>query len=180
MWLSMWSSWELGEFPEMQAALGVPAISAIIAGVHDPLSRGTVRLRSSEPGVRPNVDFRMLTDPADLSRLVEGLHVAMGLASSSAFATSYRGIGLLDPAGANDREALENYVRTTVGGWYHAAGTCRMGSDPDEGAVVDGFLRVHGVDALHVVDASVMPTVPRAPTNLSSIAIGERAAELLR
>jgi len=67
-----------------------------------------------------------------------------------------------------------------VGGWYHAAGTCRMGTDPDEGAVVDGRLQVHGVDALHVVDASVMPTVVRAPTNLSTIAIGERAAELLR
>ena len=55
-----------------------------------------------------------------------------------------------------------------------------MGTDPDAGAVVDGQLRVHGVDALHVVDASIMPTVVRAPTNLSSIAIGERAAELLR
>ncbi len=54
-----------------------------------------------------------------------------------------------------------------------------MGTDPDGGAVVDARLQVHGVEALHVVDASVMPTVPR-PTNLSSIAIGERAAELLR
>jgi choline dehydrogenase-like flavoprotein len=54
-----------------------------------------------------------------------------------------------------------------------------MGSDPDAGAVVDGHLRVFGVDGLHVVDASVMPTVVRAPTNMTSIAIGERAAELL-
>ena len=80
----------------------------------------------------------------------------------------------------NDRDALETYIKSMVGGWYHATGTCRMGNDPDGGAVVDGHLRVHGVDALHVVDASVMPTVVRAPTNLSSIAIGERAAELLR
>jgi choline dehydrogenase len=55
-----------------------------------------------------------------------------------------------------------------------------MGTDPDDGAVVDARLQVHGVDGLHVVDASVMPTVTRAPTNLSAIAIGERAAELLR
>ena len=88
--------------------------------------------------------------------------------------------GLLDAARSDDRDMLEGYIRTTVGGWYHAAGTCRMGNDPDRGAVVDGHLQVHGVEALHVVDASVMPTVPRAPTNLTSIAIAERAAELLR
>ncbi len=180
MWLSMWGAWELGAFPDMQAALGVPAISALIVGVHDPLSRGTVRLRSDDPLVRPQVDFKMATDPTDMSRLVDGLRLAIDLASSRAFAKSYRGIGLLDPTAVNDRVALETYITSTVGGWYHAAGTCRMGNDPDAGAVVDGHLKVYGVEALHVVDASVMPTVPRAPTNLSSIAIGERAAELLR
>jgi choline dehydrogenase len=179
MWLSMWSAWELQELPDLQAALGVPAISAVIVGVHDPLSRGTVRLRSSDPAARPAVDFNMLSDPRDVERLVEGLQLAIELASSREFAASYRGIGLLDPAAANDRDALVSYIKTMVGGWYHATGTCRMGNDPDDGAVVDGHLRVHGVDALHVVDASVMPTVVRAPTNLTSIAIGERAAELL-
>jgi choline dehydrogenase len=180
MWLSMWSPWDLAAFPDMQSALGVPAISTLVVGVHDPRSRGHVRLRSRDPGVRPEVDFRMLTEPADLARLVEGLQIVLDLASNPAFAGLYRGIGLLDPASSNDRQALETYIKTTVGGWYHAAGTCRMGTDPDDGAVVDGRLQVHGVDALHVVDASVMPTIPRAPTNLSSIAIGERAAELLR
>jgi choline dehydrogenase len=180
MWLSMWSAWELDELPDLQAALGVPAISAVIVGVHDPLSRGTVRLRSRDAAVRPLVDFNMLSHPADMSRLVEGLQLAIDLASSREFAQSYRGIGLLDPSAKNDRAALESYISTMVGGWYHATGTCRMGNDPDDGAVVDGRLAVHGVEGLHVADASVMPTVVRAPTNLSSIAIGERAAELLR
>ena len=180
MWLSMWAAWELAAFPDMQSALGVPAISALVVGVHDPLSRGTVRLRSSDPGVRPEVDFRMLTEPADLSRLVEGLQLVLDFASGPALDGLFAGVGLLDPASVNDRQALESYIKSTVGGWYHASGTCRMGTDPDDGAVVDGRLQVHGVDALHVVDASVMPTVVRAPTNLSSIAIGERAAELLR
>ena len=180
MWLSMWSAWELDEFPDLRGALGVDAVSAVIVGVHDPLSRGTVRLRSDDADDTPLVDFRMLTEPADLSRLVEGLQLAMEVASSPAYADSYKGIGLLDPASARDREALEGYIRASTGGWYHAAGTCRMGTDPDGGDVVDGRLRVHGVESLHVVDASVMPTVTRAPTNLSSIAIGERAAELLR
>jgi choline dehydrogenase len=122
----------------------------------------------------------MLTEPADLSRLVEGLRLALDVASSGPIAKAYKGVGLLDPGLASDRRALESYIRTTVAGWFHACGTCRMGTDPDDGAVVDGGLKVHGVDGLHVVDASVMPTVPRAPTNLSSIAIGERAAELLQ
>jgi choline dehydrogenase len=155
-------------------------IAALVVGVHDPRSRGTVRLRSSDPAVRPEVDFRMLSDGADLERLVEGMQLVLEFASNPAIGKIFSGVGLFDPAAAGDRSALEAYIRSTVGGWYHASGTCRMGTDPDGGAVVDGHLRVHGVDALHVVDASVMPTVVRAPTNLSSIAIGERAAELLR
>jgi choline dehydrogenase len=164
----------------MQNALGVRSISALVVGVHEPLSRGTVRLRSTDPSARPQVDFRMLTDPGDLPRLVEGLQLLMSLAGHPTLTASYAGIGLLEPSSADDRDALESYITSTVGGWYHAAGTCRMGTDPDDGAVVDGRLQVHGVDALHVVDASVMPKVVRAPTNLSSIAIGERAAELLQ
>lgn len=180
MWLSMWTSWELDEFPDLRNMLGVPAISAVIVGIHDPKGRGEVRLRSSDPSVRPEVDFKMLSHPDDLSRMVEGLQVAVSLASSDAFKADYTGIGLLDPAIVEDRAAMEEYLKPSVGGWYHAAGTCRMGNDPDEGAVVDGQLRVHGVDGLYVADASVMPTVVRSPTNLSSIAIGERLAEMLR
>ena len=180
MWLAMWSTWELATFPDLKAALGVPSVSAVIVGVHDPASRGTVRLRSRDPHIAPAVDFRMLSEPADMLRLVEGLELAIDLASSPSFAESYSRIGLLDTSTAKDRAALEAYIKSTVAGWFHAAGTCRMGTDPDSGAVVDAHLRVHGVEGLHVVDASVMPTVPRAPTNLSSIAIGERAAELPR
>lgn len=180
MWLSAWSAWDLGELPELRAALGAPAVSAVIVGVHDPASRGTIRLRTSDPAQPPAVDFKMLSDPSDLARLVEGLGRAIDLASSHAFSADYKGIGILDPASRSDRQALEGYIKTMVGGWYHASGTCRMGTDPDSGAVVDANLQVHGVESLHVADASVMPTVVRAPTNLSSIAIGERAAELLR
>ncbi len=177
MWLSMWSAWDLTDVPELRATLDAPAISAVIVGVHDPASRGFVRLRDADPATPPHVDFRMLTERLDCDRLVEGLERALELAASDAFKPAYRAIGLLhDP----DRDALETYIQTTVAGWYHASGTCRMGRDPDDGAVVDAHLRVFGAEGLHVADASVMPTVPRAPTNLSAIAIGERAAELLR
>jgi choline dehydrogenase len=174
MWLSCWGSWELDAFPEMQSILGVPAVSTFVVGVHDPASTGTVRLRSADPSVRPEVTFNMLSEAVDVARLVEGLQLAVDLAIGPAFAEAYSGIGLLDPATAGDAEVLEGYARATVGGWYHPTGTCAMGS------VVDGRLAVQGVEGLHVADASIMPTIVRAPTNLSSIAIGERAAELLR
>lgn len=177
MWLSLWAAWELDAFPEMGSLLGVPAVSTFVVGVHDPLSSGTVRLRSVDPQVRPEVDFNMLSEPADVERLIDGLQLAIELATGPAFADAYSGIGLLEPSA--DRATLEGYVRATVTGWYHPTGTCRMGNSPDDGAVVDGRLRVHGVDGLHVADASIMPSIPRAPTNLSSVAIGERAAELL-
>lgn len=180
MWFSMWSAWDLEAFPDLRQALGgVPAVSAVIAGVHDPLSRGSVRLRSADPNVAPEVDFAMMSHPADRDRMVEALQNAIELATSAAFAQAYSGIGLLEPSAVNDRAALEGYLDNTVGGWYHASGTCAMGTDPDDGAVVDAALRVHGTEGLHVVDASIMPTIVRSPTNLTSIAIGERAAELL-
>jgi choline dehydrogenase len=180
MWLSMWTPWDLAGFPEMATIMGAPSITAIAVGVHDPHSRGTVRLRSTDPSVRPDVDFRMVSDSDDMSRLVEGLQFALELAADPAFADLYERIAMPDVAIAGDRDALEAYITSTVGGWFHAVGTCSMGTDPDDGAVVDARLRVFGVEALHVADASIMPTVVRAPTNLSSIAIGERAAELLR
>ena len=77
-------------------------------------------------------------------------------------------------------DALEAYARSMVAGWYHPVGTCRMGPTLEGGSVVDDHLRVHGVEGLRVVDASIMPRITKAPTNLTAIAIGERAADLIR
>jgi choline dehydrogenase len=73
---------------------------------------------------------------------------------------------------------IEAYIRKTVGLIYHPVGTCRMGSDLE--AVVDGALRVNGVEGLRVIDASVMPKVPGGHTNAPTIMIAEKAADLLR
>jgi choline dehydrogenase len=81
------------------------------------------------------------------------------------------------PASDSDAD-IEAYLRATVQTIYHPVGTCRMGSD--DGAVVDPELRVRGVEALRVVDASVMPSVPRGNTNAPTIALAERAADVIR
>jgi choline dehydrogenase len=83
----------------------------------------------------------------------------------------------LAPASESD-EDIAAYARARVQTQYHPVGTCKMGVD--ELAVVDPELRVHGVEALRVVDASVMPRIPRANTNASTIAIAEKAADLIR
>ena len=81
------------------------------------------------------------------------------------------------PASDSDAD-IEAHVRTTTQTLYHPVGTCRMGSD--ETSVLDTDLRVRGVEGLRVVDASVMPTVPRGNTNAPTIALAERAADLIR
>jgi choline dehydrogenase len=81
-------------------------------------------------------------------------------------------------AGVRSEPELCAYVEQAVDTWFHPVGTCRMGADAT--SVVDGDLRVRGVEGLRVVDASIMPTVPRGNTNAPVIAIAERAADLIR
>jgi len=89
----------------------------------------------------------------------------------------YRVTPCITPAGDSD-EALREHIARTTFSIYHPVGTCRMGQDAD--AVVDEQLRVNGVEGLRVVDASVMPMVPRGNTNAPTIAVAERAADLIR
>ena len=81
--------------------------------------------------------------------------------------------------GVRDSGGLRDWIRRTVGSYYHPAGTCRIGPGPDDGAVVDPELRVHGIAGLRVADASVMPVIPNAPLHATVLAIAERAADLI-
>jgi len=74
---------------------------------------------------------------------------------------------------------LRAWIRSTVGSYCHLAGTCRIGLSPDDGAVIDTELRVHGIDGLRVADASVMPVIPNAPLHATVLAVAERAADLI-
>ncbi len=153
-----------------------PAGYALVASVVAPDSRGSVRLASPEPQTAPLIDPGFLRDRRDLDRLEAGLRMIRQAPAGAAFsgvraAEVWPGADVLTSAG------LREYIRRTVGSYYHPAGTCRMGSDA--GAVVDPQLRVRGVSGLRVADASVMPVIPNAHPNATVLAIAERAAELI-
>jgi choline dehydrogenase len=145
-----------------------------------PRSHGRLRLADADPRVAPHLDLRFLTHPDDARRLAAGLRLALEIAQSPHLAPY--AAALTAPAAADmaSEAALQRYVRRTVGSYAHAAGTAPMGRDAAAGAVVDQYCRVLGVEHLRVVDASVMPSLPRANTNLTCIMIGERVADWTR
>jgi choline dehydrogenase len=179
MQLSMMNHWDLRPIPELHQRLGVDVVFAITCGLQTPTSRGTVTLADADPGVPPVIDLNLLSTPDDRAALVAGARVCRDIALSPAFASRTQSLGVLEPAQFDDDKAVESYVQSFCVPWYHASGTCRMGPDPSTGAVVDQHGRVHGVTNLRVFDASIMPVIPRANTNVSTIALAERAAELI-
>jgi choline dehydrogenase len=141
-----------------------------------PHSRGSVRLGSKDPTAKPIVHNAFYSQGDDMQRMVEAMRLTMKICSQPALAP-YCAEPFNTPAGDSE-EALREHVAKTTFSVYHPVGTCRMGGDPD--AVVDVELRVNGVEGLRVVDASIMPVVPRGNTNAPTIAIAERAADLIR
>jgi choline dehydrogenase len=141
-----------------------------------PRSRGSVRLASADPGAAPLIDPGFLTDERDVAGMLAGLRLAREIGGSDAMARWRKEEVLPGPAGET-LDGQRDYLRHSVGTYFHGVGTCRMGTDP--GAVTDLQLRLHGIDGLRVVDASVMPSVPGANTNATALAIAERAAALM-
>jgi choline dehydrogenase len=139
-------------------------------------SRGSVRLASSDPTAKPIVHNAFYSVGDDLQRMLAGLRLTMDICAQPAMAP-YCVHPFNTPDGTGD-DALRAHIARTTFAIYHPVGTCRMGLDA--GAVVDEQLRVNGVEALRVIDASVMPAVPRGNTNAPTIAIAERAADLIR
>jgi choline dehydrogenase len=141
-----------------------------------PRSRGSVRLMSNDPTAKVAVHNDFYTAPEDMTRMIAGLRVAQEICAQPAMA-AYCAEPFSVPDGDSDEDLRAHVARTTFA-VYHPVGTCRMGTD--DGAVVDEQLRVNGCEGLRVVDASVMPVVPRGNTNAPTIAIAERAADLIR
>ncbi|MGO9487499.1 MAG: GMC family oxidoreductase [Solirubrobacteraceae bacterium] len=139
-------------------------------------SRGSVRLASKDPTAKPIIHNDFYSQGEDLERMLAGLRLAQEICGQPAM-RPYCAEPFNLPAG-DSREDLVAHVARTTFAIYHPVGTCRMGAD--EQAVVDERLVVKGLEGLRVVDASVMPTVPRGNTNAPTIALAERAADLIR
>ncbi len=142
-----------------------------------PFSRGEIRLRSSNPLDAPSIRANYLSDPRDMEVLLEGVKLSRTLAATHTFA-AYRGKELHPGADAQDDQSLRAHIAKFTETLYHPAGTCKMGHDA--AAVVDSELRVHGVEGLRVVDASIMPLVVGGNTNAPTIMIAEKAADLIK
>ena len=142
-----------------------------------PKSRGSLRLASADPLAAPLIDPNFLADADDTQRLVRGFKLMRHILGQPALA-NYRGRELPASAAARSDEQIERFVRSHADTIYHPVGTCRMGHGPND--VVDAALRVHGVQGLRVVDASIMPSIIGGNTNAPVIAIAEKAADLIK
>ncbi|WPH03044.1 Hypothetical protein R9X50_00591800 [Acrodontium crateriforme] len=156
---------------------------SIICELFSPRSRGTVKLKSTNPADNPIIDHQYLSDPLDLAVLSEAC------AYGNEIVTKGRGTkSILKGAWPADlthhtythRDEWKPYVKDHATTCYHPGGTAKMGKDDDPLAVLDERLRVRGVKGLRVVDVSVMPTLNQGHTQMPAYAIGERAAELIR
>jgi choline dehydrogenase-like flavoprotein len=157
---------------------GLAGVGMLGAAAMRVFSRGTVTLHSNDPHDDPVVEFRMLSDERDRIRLLDGLARLRRLVAAPAVAEVIEVAlaGEVPLASVTDDDA---YLQAAVTNYVHAVGSCRMGAPDDPAAVVDPACRVRGYERLRVIDASVMPDIPRANTHLTVVAIAERAAELL-
>jgi choline dehydrogenase-like flavoprotein len=142
-----------------------------------PRARGRVWLRSADPTAKPRIITNSLSEPEDMASLVAGVRVAREIAAQREAAEIITREIKPGP-GAADEAELAADIRRRLMLIYHPVGTCRMSDTADE-AVVDSRLRVHGLEGLRVVDASIMPLIPGGNTNAPTIMIAEKAADLI-
>ncbi len=144
-----------------------------------PESRGTVRLGSADPALPPRIDPCMLATEGEQRLAVAAVSLARQLAAQPAF-RGIVGVELSPGEQADDTAAVLAAVRRIANTAHHPVGTCRMGPAGAPGTVVDGALRVQGVERLRVVDASVFPRQIRGNPNSTVVAVAEKASDLIR
>ncbi|MEY8875589.1 MAG: GMC family oxidoreductase [Leptothrix sp. (in: b-proteobacteria)] len=155
--------------------VGAATAWTLAPGLAQPSSRGQVRLASADPFDAPRIDANFLSTEDDMQAMLRCVELCREIGNSSACAP-FRASEAFP--GDLKGEALRDFIRLAAGTYFHQSGTARMGRD--DGAVVDGQLRVHGVRGLRVADASIMPRIATGNTMAPTVVIGERAAQMLR
>jgi choline dehydrogenase len=165
--------------PFLSPDLGAPPPDSfsIVPALLDPRSRGAITLAGPDPAVPSRIDPGYLSDPQDVEALADGFDIARRIMRQQPLRPWVE--GELIPGALDDRAALLRHIRRTASPFYHPVGTCRMGPSPECGAVVGPECAVHGLHNLRVVDASIFPSIPNAMTNAPTLAVAERAADIV-
>ncbi|CAM5281364.1 GMC family oxidoreductase [Streptomyces spiroverticillatus] len=164
------------DVPVMRGVLRGRTGCALHACLLTPRSRGSVTLRGTGPDARPVIELGLLSDPWDVERLMTGVRMLWRMVRGSHLAPLLERVFLWTDRTVENEAMLRRAVSRFVCPSWHPAGTAVMGPAARRTAVVDERFGVHSLNGLRVVDASVMPTMPSAPTNLTTIMLGERAA----
>ena len=143
-----------------------------------PKSRGTLTLASRNPMDKPLIDPAFFQDPEDIKTLIAGTQWGLDIMNSEAL-KPYRG-NMIYPVARNQVDQIRNFLKDHSDTEYHPVGTCKMGPSTDPLAVVDSQLKVHGLQNLRVIDASVMPHLVTGNTNAPTIMIAEKGVDFLR
>jgi choline dehydrogenase len=160
-------------WPFIGDARTAPTVNGFTAVVEllRPKSAGTVRLRSNEPTAKPLITHNHFADPTDIEPIIRGTKIMLELLATAPVADMDKG-KLRWPESLDDA-GLEAYIRANALGYFHPSSTCPMGT------VLDGDLRVHGLEGLRVADASAMPTTMRGNPNAACMMMGEKTADML-
>jgi choline dehydrogenase len=143
-------------------------------------SRGDITVTSADPSVAPRIDYNYLSTDSDLRRMRQAVRTTVAILRTRAFTPLFAAMGEVDNHTIDDDRALNAWMRAHLGTAIHACGTCKMGADPNEGAVVDQYGRVHGVTGLRVADTSILPFAPSRGPAATGVLIGERMADFIR
>lgn len=154
---------------------GLKRMMPVSAHLLEQHNRGRVYLTSADPRELPGVEGRMLEAPEDIAAMLRAMEFVASIAEGDSMRAYYG--PLIQPAPG---EHWARFARTAYDSYHHGAGTCKMGPASDPMAVVDARLRVHGIENLRVADASIMPAVTHANTNLTALMIGERVADFIK
>ena len=137
-------------------------------------------MTSADPAAPLAIRANYLTHPDDIEHMLRGFKLARRILGSRAF-TPYRGEEIVPGRGVNSDDEIRDFIRAKAETIYHPIGTCKMGDAArDPLAVVDARLRVHGLDGLRVVDASIMPLLVGGNTNAPTVMIAEKAADMIK
>lgn len=176
----MVNHFQLTHFPELQMLSGTTEILGVMVVSQRPGSRGRIMLRSADPAELPTIELNFLDDEREMDILTDGVRTAWQLAHHPDILKLGQGFVVLRDAMIDNDDMVRQFVKTSLDSAYHPVGTVRMGPAADPSTVVDEQCAVHGIESLYVADSSIMPNTVCANTNLTSIMIGERAADLLR